>query len=375
MYTPQYQACYSGRELWNMCRVLTYANGQIPGLIVTTGDGSNSCCDCQCCDEVFTDPATDDVCWYDVNYPESGEFLGFLPTSIGGLATGATIRNNRSTRYGDLLTRRRVRGREIRITGWLMGTSRRGLEWGYRWMAQTLKRDDGCLGGEYSFYNGCDTSGDPDVMTDDWTIKRVGLIEGPNVLSESQDFPSPCYLREIEFTFHAEHPWLWKQPTGVLANISTDTGCDPTTRVYSWSVDGPPPGFVSTTQILIRNKTSCDSTYPIFITGAPSSWMGPTSAGCPPDRTQRPPMGMGLVLRAGENVLIDGSTRLILKANDAGCPIGLATNVGLMDGAQYLFPEIEPCESWCFGVWMQDNLGDDTGFPEVAISTIMRADG
>jgi len=376
MYSPQFQACYGGRELFNMCRVLTYAQNLIPGLVeVTSGDGSNECCDCQCCDEVFTDPATDDVCWYDPANPDSASFLGFLPTVIGGLSTGATVRTNRPLRYGDLLTRRRVQGREIRITGWLLGTSRKGVEWGYRYLAQTLKRDNGCEKSEYSFYTGCDTSGDPDVMTEKWTIKRVGLMEGPSILDEVQTFPSPCLAQEIEFVLYAEHPWMWQDPEPVITSNEIDLDCTPTTSTVSWTVDGPAPGFVSTTQILIENKTSCESTLPLYITGAPTSWMGASGQGCPPDRQQRPPVGVAVALLPGENILIDGSTRSAWKVNDAGCIVGLASNITLMSGSRKFYPEIKPCESWCFGVWMMDSVGDDTGFPDVTVSTITRADG
>lgn len=376
MYGPQMTACYGGRELFNMCQVLHYAQDQLGSFVVVDGAAdkdTNACCGCRCCEEIYTTPENDDVCWYSADAPHSGEFLGFLPTSIGGLSTGATIRAQRATRYGDVLTRRRVRGREIRIEGWLLGTTRKGIDHGYAYLAKTLKRDCGPAGGTYSFFLGCqDDDPDPDIVDDQWTVKRVGLLEGPTVTDEYDTFPSPCFARRVEFVLYAEHPWFWREEEYLIATVEDDTGTTPDTRTWSATIDGPDdPSMVTTSIITIDNSMHNTHTLPIYITGAPSLWMGSSEQGCPPNRQQRPPVGIAVVVGPGEILQLDGSTRRAYNLNDNYCQISIARNVALMDGSCEYWPEVEPCESWCVGVWSQD----EGKYPFVDIAQVSRADG
>ena len=270
-------------------------------------------------------------------------------------------------------------GREINITGWLLGTSRRGIDHGFAYLANTLKRDEGVGHSTYTFWNEC-IDDDPDILDGKYTIKRVGLLEGPAVLDEYRTFPSPCFAREVEFTLFAEHPWLWKDPEGLIVTQLTDITTDPWTRTFAWEYDYPDDqSLVSTMQVFIDNSANNIPTNPVFVTGAPMSWMGTGGEGCPPNRVQRPPMGIAVVARPGEIIMLDGSTRTAYKLNDALCPIGIAENVALMDGSQYLWPEIAACDTnaWCFGVWAQDATPDivDVTMPLVTVNAVSRRDG
>ena len=156
----------------------------------------------------YVDPATDAAPWYDASMPQSGNFLGFLCDRITGMDSTETRTSQATSTYrgGSVLSPPQLQEREIKLHGWLVASECDALEYGRRWLGETL--------GSASCAD-CDLyvrlAEPPDDGSDDqrgaWTLYRVGLRD--IVVTDPYQC---CDLREVNITLVAGDPVLYKPP-------------------------------------------------------------------------------------------------------------------------------------------------------------------
>ncbi|MBP2703537.1 hypothetical protein JOL79_06955 [Microbispora sp. RL4-1S] len=252
--------CLGGVEVANNARTAAYAAaGLKPSTMQLYG------CECpglrqMLGDPAYTTPAADLAPWYDPAEPASADFGGLLVTRIDG-ARVSPVQRGRTDRLGDgaVLGRRRRAGRTIVVRGLLLGASCCAIEYGMRWLASALDGSLGCgstsCGGDDLRYltccpGECDDAADPYACATPYlrTLREVGLIDGPNEISEIGGGTSltaaaaagcagggDCPALEIEFTLFAGLPHALREPvtiaTGLTWDPATTTGC------IEWSDD------------------------------------------------------------------------------------------------------------------------------------------
>lgn len=222
-----------GQELWNLPRLQAYlANVGSP---FTTGA---DICGCSTLtpamlgeeDAVYTTPATDPAPWYDVDLPETADFLGFMPLSITGLEDNPRARNvTNGVGGGGVFGPSRDLPRTITVTGLLIGASCCGSEFGVHYLTEALAgcTGDSCDGDCVEMFNCC-----PDaVMTRPEflaahrrTFRRTALVSGPTVISRTGNSGSCARgacggngdIIEVEFVLVAAAPWPWTDQIPLL---------------------------------------------------------------------------------------------------------------------------------------------------------------
>lgn len=201
---------------------------------------------------VKSDPAP----WYDSSIPESGDFLGFLPTDFEGL--GSTYQRNtfQTINGGSILGKLRAGERTLLWKGWLFGRTCCAVEYGMQWLTSILSNAsgcDGCEGAELDIMLCCpETTGTastsrscgqgnplmPDIGTmanDDAfrTFYNVGLADGPKRLSDRTIGCASCEqegggcMKEVEFSLVAGNPFMHKKPVQVCSKNFPSCGVCP----------------------------------------------------------------------------------------------------------------------------------------------------
>lgn len=238
-------AFLSGEEIVNDARTLSYLEAGYghPSLTVTGG------CTCPCirelidCDsDPYISPMVDPAPWYDDSVPESADFAGFLTVEFEGM--GSTYQRNNFDKItgGAVLGRLRPAARTLTWRGFLFGRSDCAVQYGLRWMTANLRGTTCLCGGEELDLLVCcpEVSGTPPVsgcvptpnqpeacppftQPDAFrTLKSVGLLEGPKILSQRRIGCGGCgdsscsggdtLIMEIEFSLLAGNPYLFGCP-------------------------------------------------------------------------------------------------------------------------------------------------------------------
>lgn len=149
---------YDGQEIVNAQRTATYVDNLMPTF------GLDNCSDCDALGtalgEEYTTPIVDVAPWYDPNDPATENFFGLYPLSISGIEdstreVSATELVGDGTSFG----RPRHTGKDVRVTGLLIGTDAAALESGLNWLSRALSgpcggRDD-CGGATLDYYSSC----------------------------------------------------------------------------------------------------------------------------------------------------------------------------------------------------------------------------
>lgn len=272
--------CLGGVEIANSARATAYGlAGLKPHTMQLYG------CDCEDLaamlgDDPYRSPAADAAPWYDPAEPDSAEFGGLLVTTIDGLGP-APVQRGQTQRLGDgaVLGRRRLGPRTIVVRGLLLGSSCCGVDYGLRWLASALDGALGCgsgsCGGDDLRYMTCC----PVICEDDpaftsyeecstpffRTLKEVGLIDGPNVISEIGGACACCQgcpAYEVEFTLQAGRPHALREPVQVATGLTWDPL--PPTACIEWSTD--PDCISEADECALLEPTPC-----------------PLDPACPPD--------------------------------------------------------------------------------------------
>lgn len=215
--------------------------------------------------------------------------------------------------------------------GFLVASSCCGLEFGRRWIINTLSSApcDPC--------GLCDitvrTCAPPADGSDDdrgrWTLYDVALVDGPH----ETDRDDCCDWAEIDFTLTAGNPYLYKQKlTCVTATqLQPDTGGSDCVPFEDWFC-GPPgtkicctvnPPLVGTLGAIVTIDASLEAVGGVEIG---------TYLTCPPDDDTEPAFSLIIPLLVQGSVLVIDSARRVITYT--------APDGSVLDGTQFIqFPE------------------------------------
>lgn len=129
-------------EIINAARVLAYANALGLHWVKDAGTGSNvEMLPVLLGDGAYTYPAIDNAPWYDPDVPESANFAGLLPLSVGGIEDSTRESEvfeftNDGGNPGTL--RHATKG--VVFSAALVGVNEAAVEYGFRWLKRALLR-------------------------------------------------------------------------------------------------------------------------------------------------------------------------------------------------------------------------------------------
>jgi hypothetical protein len=184
----------------------------------------------------YTTPEDDLAPWYSPNDPESAFFYGFMVESIEDLHTAPVKRDvqNRVGRYGGAtLGSLRRQPRIIKVTVLGFGNNESALNYGFRWLADTLTFQ--CDGSDCSLCDLTLRTSCPDLSTPPtyeewdsgrWTFKDVGIVDGPKMVDPPIE-AAACNVRRYEFTLAASSPYAFKCPIPCIDGETFIPAVDP----------------------------------------------------------------------------------------------------------------------------------------------------
>lgn len=229
-------ACYGCVEFANNERTLAYYNWACANGMFPPGGQPKFFDLCFCPADSpstpFTDPITDNVCWYDSAVPESAEFLGVI---IGNrVVKNSTFSREVSDGFieGSILNRPKLTGRTFVFDAVLIATSCEGMAYGEEWLRRLLE-DASCRGDSESQCQSCfgrrmslrKTCPDGDAADDgihEWL--SVGLIDGLQYSEdENNRRESCCIWNPVTFTMQSESPYSFS----TVGNPVCDQDADP----------------------------------------------------------------------------------------------------------------------------------------------------
>lgn len=225
-------ASTGGNEIWNTTRLQAYLTN-----VGSPFDNGPDICTCDALTpEILgdlgpyttpSDPASP-APWYDPDMPETGEFLGFLPLSVGGVDDNPRTRNvNNAVGGGGIFGPVRDQPRTMTVSGVLIGTTCCGAEFGLQFLSEALRgcTGDACDGDCFEMFHCCP---DPGMTPEQFraryrrTFRRTALVDGPRVISRSgtgscsNDGCAGGDLIQVEFILVAANPWAWTDPIPLL---------------------------------------------------------------------------------------------------------------------------------------------------------------
>lgn len=234
-------ACLGGAPLWNNEQTATYArNGWGPPRWDIRG--------CLSCGPdiakalgapggQYNNPGSDEAPWFAPTEPDSFDFAGLLVTSVTGLGPGVYSRSTtpRASGRGAFLGPGQQAGPVIVVRGLLLGRTCCSVDYGLRWLNQTLRGTcgDGCSGDDLTFLDCCpemceDAEGftsyedclDPYLRT----LKGVALTSSPVIIERfgSSCGCGGCPMLLIEFTLSATEPCVFREPVLVASGVTFD---------------------------------------------------------------------------------------------------------------------------------------------------------
>lgn len=232
-------AFLQGQEIVNNARTTEYLRGGFgpPNLSILGNCGCPSellrtLIDCD--DTPYFSPVVDPAPWYDVNYPVSGEFAGFMVTEFEGYDSTYTRTVTPVLDRGAVIGRLRAGPRTLTWRGFLFGKTCCGTAYGLRWLTSVLSQADcrsECTGESLEFLICCPDPdpfcADPEPNTDAFRIAyQVGLLEGPIIESERKGgCGCGCSaIMEIEFSLVAGNPHLYKAPISIAECVPFPAG-------------------------------------------------------------------------------------------------------------------------------------------------------
>ncbi|MFI0934568.1 hypothetical protein ACH4RG_22960 [Streptomyces sp. NPDC021019] len=239
-----------GTEIANHARLAAYLESVGSPLSSVSACGCDTFDAALVGDEPYVSPAVDGAPWYDPDVPESAEFAGLMVLSVEGLDSNPRARTvTAAVTGGAALGPSRVLARTITVTALLLGSSCCGVDYGLNWLGQALEgcTGAGCGGDCMTLFNCCPgavTTPEAFAARHRRTLRRVALVDGPNVIARRGDgcaSGSGCQssgadLLTVEFVLVAASPWMWTDQVRVLeAPVPTDDG----TECIVWCIHQP----------------------------------------------------------------------------------------------------------------------------------------
>lgn len=198
----------------------TAASGQT---VTVTSSGALQIIVRQYCDDwmplSFATPATDPAPWYNSNYPESADALGFYVEEWTGLgsdhvrgALTATGRPGGGGRVGVLGSQ----GRVMKLNLFAVANSEAGMQYLMDWLSsQLIGMCGGCGDDTMLFRRFCGS--ESDLWNGVGEMRRVRVIEGVSWEAEPVEIAT-CFLRRMSFTIAAGDPCVYFHATDVPAD-------------------------------------------------------------------------------------------------------------------------------------------------------------
>lgn len=333
-------ACYGGVEIWNNCRTNTYLRDSMSHILSVPGVDSDCC---QCCDtDTWVDPITDEAPWYDVSYPESADFYGFMPTEIVGLTTNPTTRSVTATLHGGSFGSRLDAFREIEITGLVFGGTCEAVIYGLGWLQSSLQQDCGSRG--FSWQQCCTDQGES-WEPDTWRmIPCVALTEG---LEAEPWNPVATHglVYEVTFTITASRPWIYNLPETIIEETLLPGDGIATVDYTALCVDG------AAIEVLIDRKSN-GATGDVTFRANPARGLPPLPYTLT-NATSR--YGVQGFPRAGDSLLIDPRCLGVYTLSPTLHARRPASNVQPVFGSLSPFAVAEYGQTWRIQVEVEDN--------------------
>jgi hypothetical protein len=250
--------CLGGTPLTEACRSQVYAqNGFRPHGVEINA--------CGCCgtpaqwaaamdDAPYTNPTDDKAPWYSTSEPDSGDFGGFMVTSIDGLGAGPITRSltQRANGRGSFLGPAVQSSPVITITGILFGKTCCSVDYGLRWLGNVLQGSCGadCDGDQLAFLDCCpdfDACATAAVTPYDCLTPHLRYLEGVQLVASpkiNQRYGACCgdcngtaYM-EISFQLAATSPCVYRNPVHLATDQPFDAA-DPVACDITWVLVGP----------------------------------------------------------------------------------------------------------------------------------------
>lgn len=219
---------YAGTEILNAARTAAYLKAFVPQLDVKlTYPGLRSARG----HSTYVSPAADSAPWYVASRATSGDFYGFMPTTLAGADDSSrTVTAQQLAGSGAVHSKPRYGSREIRVRLTAFAKDDQAMNEGLAWLKDVLSTGDcgqalgACTDNDLRLYAAAPLLGG----TDNHLLRNFVRVEVLNNAKVVKDLASHyCEMREVEFLFSAGVPWAWTPRTlngsVVLANGSSFT--------------------------------------------------------------------------------------------------------------------------------------------------------
>lgn len=161
----------------------------------------------------LTNATGDPAPWFDLNDPDSGQFLGVWIYEMDGWDS-TTTREVIPQRFGSGFGAERKEGREVNVRAKLFATSCCGMEYGKRWLNRVLSSSQNgqsnvCCTFDATIRTCCDET---DIDKGLYNLCDVAVTEGFRVVNDDSDGCSKCDACcdcDIEWTMHVGNPFLF----------------------------------------------------------------------------------------------------------------------------------------------------------------------
>lgn len=177
----------------------------------------------------FGEPDLDPAPWYNPDYPESADALGFWVEEWTGLGAGHTSRsvvNVGRSGGGVTLGRATSTGRVMKFQVLLLARTEDAMQYLFDWLDATLTGTCGGCVNENLWYRR--TCGDPiEPVKGVGEMRQVGLTEGLEWQADVFQRGS-CYLRRVSFTLTAGDPCVYLPDSPIAIDPNNQTADLPT---------------------------------------------------------------------------------------------------------------------------------------------------
>lgn len=322
-------------EISNGSRTVEYLRRGLGGLAWQVGSGSGGCdcsvqwreLDCDSQADCFVSPASDPAPWYDPAHPESADFLGLLIPDMRAWFDGLAQRNvtaRISGLGGSSIGPMHQLDRPLVVQGVLAAKNQPGLEWGRRWLQNTLSNFcDPCILSSARIRSFCPPCDGSDDEAGEWYVYEVGLTVGMNDAT-----PPPAggqvigcqSMLEVSLTLDAGIPFLYKLPITCAEGSLNPTNCGPDCLDFCYwlqgvpdpvqcTIDPPTLGDLATVLTITAGNGLSDLTIEILTDCSPSAALAPLAALNIPN------------LPAGSTMVIDSALEQVLYTGPDGITI------------------------------------------------------
>lgn len=380
-----------GKEIANNSRTEDYLRSGLGSgeAFIEIGEG----CDCSILYRLsgetvtFTSPSVDPAPWFDSNNSDSESFLGFLldPSHIDGLdsVVSRAVYERAGGIQGAATGAQKLTGRRIPVRMMLVADDCCGLEYGFRWLTNTLAASncDQCQTCIMQIRVCCPPEDGSDDTEGLYILYDVALIDGPHWVQTDGIEPGCCDMRAVEFTLLAGNPYLYSpaeaciDPT-VIPGVDFGSMCVP---FDEWFCLGSPSEPICCTV----DPPDVGTLGGIVTVTAPSGADGievGTFASCPPEEadwddetgTWKTKLTISSI-EAGASMVIDSARHEIIYVTPDGDEVDGTSRLLLPPDRAFRWIEVADCDAAsCICIRGTRICGYGSGDVTISIETQLR---